>query len=437
MKFDYLVNRILVNESKQLGNPNLKFDHIANQLLVNEGVRLGIPKNLNFEKRPEQALSTLSDSYREIMNINVGRYNNADAFGLIALNKEIGEELNVVLYVLKKSNVDNYNVNDGQRDLQLSKEDLVKNVINKLQQLHAKDKPKFPVPSDATNESGEPVHDAFGNTIPRGTELNSGDYRLSMFQNTREVKKWGGVELWHHMFKELLSMLGLQYQVYRRREESKNVTADEGEDAITNHVIYYWGENYLPYRTVLKVNKEGKIVRHRRLIEKEVDPKAGSAFWKTDRMFNKYEKADPIAVIGPKGSYDGTILYEKTPEEIKNILQKNDFPVIINEVRSILNMSDDDKRRLYERQQALFAMSPQEKVEKYFELMEVYEGSLRLRGRKRQPLDYTAPEDWFYPFFTVIVENNGRYMARGVSAEKKFKLLWPESDFGKTLYTNR
>jgi len=414
----------------------MKFDYLINRLL-NEGVHLGIPKNLNYAKRPDQALTALSDAYRAIWNINVRDYNNTEGFSLINKNSEISDELNVIRYVLEKSDHTNFNVNDGGHTVQYSKQDLVKNVLIKLQQLQRKDKPTFVLKKDATNESGQPVTDAFGNTIPKNTKINSGDYRLSMFQNTQEVKKYGGVEYWHHIFKILLKMVGLQYQVSSRREESEHAATETGDEAVTSHVIYYWGENFLPYRTVLKVNKDGKIVRHRRLLERDVDPKKGSAFWKTDRMFSRYEKADPIAVIGDKGSYDGTILHDKTPEEIKNILQKSDFPVIIDEVRKILKYDNSQKERLYQKQQAFLALPAEEKIKKYFELMDVYEGALSARGRRRTSLNYVAPEDAFYPFFTIISEKDGRYIARGVSAEKKFKMLWPESEFEKTLYTNR
>lgn len=403
---------------------------MVKSLLLNEG-HLGIPRGLNYKKDPQKAMQELANAYNFIINYDVDGYNNTDAFGLVDKNREIGEKLNVILYVLDASNTNQIQV-DG---VDYNRDDLVKNVLHKMQGFQAKDKNAYVVPRTLAHE----VHDAEGNPIEPGNAINSGDYRLSMLQNTREIRKYGGVAIWHEIFKHLLPMVGLQHQVYRRREESK-----EAEEGSQSFVVYYWGQNYMPYRVVLKANKEGKIITHARHVPGnagEVDPKKGYAFWRTDRMFN-IEKPIPLAFIDETtGSYDSTLITDEQGnpldvQQLRRLMLRNDFSIINEEVAKIRGLGNEERAELNRKQQSTLNADPEIKKNKYFEFMKPFKDALMARGRKRVALQYEPDENFFYPFFTMFTERNGRFFPAATTAEVKFKQIWPEKDFPE-LYTER
>jgi hypothetical protein len=408
----------------------MKFDRLIKQIL-NEG-HLGIPAGINYRKRPDEALQKMAEAYDKLIAYNVNSFNSEDNDNRrVAMAGEIGNLLYIITYVISESNLENYQIGGEE----IPKVTLIRNVLNKMEQFQPNNKPKYPVPEELQHT----VPDAFGNPIRPGMELSAGDHRLYILQNKREIKKYGGFDLWQNVYKKLLPLIHLKHQVYRRREESH--MAEEGSQ---NFVVYYWGQDYMPYRVVLKANKDGKIVTHARHVSGtagEVNPKKGYAFWRTDHHLGK-DKPIPLAFIDQAtGSYDSTLITDEqgnplNVKEIYNLMLRNDFDIIREELVAIRNMSNDERISLNEKQQEMSNAPRDLKVSKYFEFLKPFREALELKGRKRKPLEYVADQEFFFPFFTGFRERNGNIFPMAMNAEMKFKQNWPQELFPE-LYTER
>jgi len=233
----------------------------------------------------------------------------------------------------------------------------------------------------------------------------------------------------HEIYKVLFPYVGLQYQVTTRREEAP----PEGENSVE---VYWWGENFLPYRTVLKINAQGMLAKHKKVIKNPYeDEDAGAVLWRTDHLFGM-RKARPMSLLGPEGSYDGNIIKNKTGEEIIQILRRQNFDKITAEVRGILGLNDQQKRELFERQQAYNQRT--DKVELYKRVMAEYEAQRQSSGRGRAVNFHVLEElkDIYEPFFVLFRENNGRISGMGATPKQKFEQLFPREEFGE-IYGDR
>jgi hypothetical protein len=403
----------------------MRFDRIVRSIL-NEGVRLG-QEGLNYRAKPEAALKALSDSYNALREYNSQGFGQLEPLARIGEMSKIMKALNTIRYVVTTSNLPEYKIHTKDGETTLSKEALVKNAIKLCANFGDKSKPAFTVPVETNDIDGHPIE--------VGTKINGSDYRLSLYQDTEDIRKYGGDGGLHQIYKELFPIVGLKHQVFRRREERPDDT-EEGEGQ-RNHVIYYWGENYLPYRTVVKVNKEGKLVAATRLVANEPNPKQGAAFWKTDRMF-KQDKATPLSLIGNQGAYDGTILDDKTPAEAMQILQRNDFEQIAKEAQEVIALPEEQKLALYKKQQAYNALPPEQKRDIYIKQNDPYLQAKDQRGRRRYSLNYQPQIKDGYPHFLILSKKpDGRIKVSATSAKQKFQQLYPEGEFQRELYSNR
>lgn len=421
----------------------MKFDNLVKQML-SEGVHLGNPPEAKKIRTPDDAQPFVVDAFRQLMNYDYGQYQDFSEFQKISENTKLGKLMNLIRYVFEQFPRDTYMVGTEQ----YSKADIIRDILLKTVHLGVKDKKwsaktldrdgddpvtvrhynvgdlaYFPV--DALSQS---VNDVNGNAIDRNERLSGADYRLSIILDTEQIKLYGGVEIFHQLYKSFFPMVGLRLQPYRRTSEDR----EEGDER--NIIIYWWGENYLPYRTALKVNNEGKIVKVGRIIDRELRNDVGAAFWRTDQQF-KQRKARPLSLIGPQGAYDGNIVKDKTPEELSEIMESNNFDSVIEETQNLSDLDEPTLEQLYQKQQNYVGLSPEEKMNVYKQQFEEYKKAWQARGTSRRPLRFQVGEVGF-PYFNNIQENDGEYIPVLLTAEDKFKWLYPENEF-PDLYTER
>jgi hypothetical protein len=411
----------------------MRFNKIVKSLLViNEGYK-GIPldsngKKINYASRPQEALQALSDKYSYLKLFNHADYDSADVMSEISLNGKLSDAAYTIFFVAKASNLDEFSVRNGNRQTKLNKTDLLKNVLKFLQGFGDKNKPPFVVPEDAGL-----ARDADGNVIAAGTELHGSDYRLSIYQDSEDIRKYGGVQSLHHVYKEIFPLLGIRYQPYRRRE-----TRTREEDT-QNFPVFYWGEDYLPYRTVLKPNAEGKLVSVDRLVQKEIS-KRGAAFWATDQMFG-IPKAKPMAyAYAPKTAYEGNVFENKTAEEVKQDLKKADFEPIVKEASELDDFSPKQILALGKNQDKYNSYTAEQKIEIFKQQNKNFNQAKQAsKEAARQGEDKKIKYDpkITFPYFSIFKKSkSGKIIRVAASPEAKFKQLYPEEQF-PDLYNER
>jgi hypothetical protein len=403
----------------------MKFDYMINKILLAEGANLatGRPEGVKpYEYYPEEALRKLSEAYAFLTTHKASPEETRKAMNY----------LNIVRYIIQKANNDTFTVGDEE----LSKRDLIKDAILGASRFGNKEggkNGKFAVPP--VERLDAPQHDIDGNVIPASTatdrsdRLSGTDYRLSIFLKSQDVRKYGGDSAMHEIYKVLFPYVGLKYQVTTRREEE----APEGDRIVE---VYWWGENFLPYRTVLKINAQGLLAKHKKIIKDPYrDEDAGAVLWRTDHLFGMI-KARPLSLLGPEGSYEGNIIKNKTGEEILQILRRQNFDKITAEIRKNLTLSDEEKQQLFQKQQAYEQRN--DKVEIYKAMMADYE-TKRIATSRGSAMNYNMPQEFkdvYEPFFTLFRETNGRIMPIGATAKQKFEQLFPREEFGE-LYGKR
>ena len=468
----------------------MKFDRIVRKIILEVKGRTTYPDSkATYIKNPELALSKLKDAYQYLRDYPHDSYNSNNT----SENKRIGNAAMQIALTVRDSNLDTYQVGD---DRSLPKKDLLKNVLTFCQGFgdhEFAERPRmtiagletsgkrenikpgpYPVPAaredrgllkDVNGETIQPgmvrldngnivspSRDDEGNIkIPRGatkvgTWLSGADYRLSMYNSTEEIRRHGGIELLHHVYREIFPMLGLRYQEGNRAgREARIEGQEEGQAAlpIGSFPVYWWGENFLPYRTSLKVRNE-RVVRVERMNNRNQN--VGGINWRTDQ-FEKVVKPRPLVTVGGyEGPYSGDMQYDKTIDEVRRAIQFSDYDVIRKETADISKLFKDAKtsqeakvklRDLILRQEQYKALSPEEKRSLYIRRIKQYSGAYNAYpAHTIRPEITERPED-AYPYFTIIYKDeNGKYKFKASSAKDKFEELYPQSEL-PDLYSNR
>lgn len=468
----------------------MKFDRIVTKIILEVKGETPYPDiKATYTKNPELALSKLKDSYQFLKDYPHDDYNPINT----TENKKIGNAAMHIALTVRDSNLDTYKVSDNKT---LSKKDLLKNVLIFCQQFgdHVfAPRPKIiikdletsgkkesiepgPYPVPPATEGKGLLKDMYGETIepgmvrlengniiipPRdddgnvkipqgaqkvGTWLSGSDYRLSMYNSTEEIRRHGGITLLHHVYREIFPMLGLRYQEGNRAgREARIEGQEEGEAAlpIQSFPVYWWGENYLPYRTALKV-RNNKVVRVERMNTRNQN--AGGINWRTDQ-FEKVVKPRPLVTVGGyEGPYSGDMQYDKTIDEVRRAIQYSDYDVIRKETADISQLFKDAKtdqaakiklRELILKQEQYQALSPEEKRSIYIKRIKQYNSAYNeYAAHTIRPEITERPED-AYPYFTSFYKNEkGIYKFKAMSAKEKFEELYPPSEL-PDLYSNR
>jgi hypothetical protein len=433
----------------------MKFDKIAKKILLEVVGQTAYPdRKATYSLNPENALAKLASSYDFLKNYRQSKYkwNNHEE------NQKISNAAMQIALTVRDSNLNQYVVKDGDRNVTMSKTDLLKSILTLCQNFGRHDfaqQQRLIIPGietsgkrDETYTAG-PYHvpnptadrpllnDMSGHPIPAGTGLVGSDYRLSMYNDTKEIKRHGGVVGLHYVYREIFPMLGIRYQEYRRSGRAARIEGQaQGEEAadIQSFPVYWWGENFLPYRTVLKV-RNGKVIRVERYNERHTQ-EAGIN-WKTDRVGGS-EKPRPLVTVGQyRGPYGGDMQYGKTVDEVRRAIQFSDFEPIKREIADISELFKEAKksktseaatklRDIIRKQEAYNALSGPEKLELYKKRKQEYSNAYdSFRIHTIRPEIEQRPED-AYPFFTTFYrDSSGKYKFRASSAEQKFKELYP------------
>jgi hypothetical protein len=434
----------------------MKFDKIVKKIILEVTGQTVYPdRNATYKLNPENALAKLADAYDFLKN------NAPDTY-----DSNVGNAAMQIALTVRDSNLNSYQVKDGTSTKTIAKSSLLKDVLTFCSNYGNRTfevGPKLVIPGMEKSGKREKaprgpytvppakneiplLRDKDGDSIPAGTQLAGSDYRLSMYNNTEEIKRHGGIEKLHHVYREIFPILGIRYQEFNRAGREARIEGQAaGEPAmdIQSIPVYWWGENFLPYRTVLKV-RDGKVLK----VEKMNEPltKAAGINWRTDR-FGKQEKPRPLVSVGSyKGAYDGDMQYGKTVDEVRRAIQFSDFEPVKKEAEEISNLFKSTKtdpeakvklRDLIRRQEAYNALSPEEKKNLYTKRIKQYNTAYAIHPPNTiRPEITERPED-AYPYFTIFhKDSNGKYKFKAASAEQKFKQLYPESELPE-FYTDK
>jgi hypothetical protein len=451
----------------------MKFDKFFKKLLMEAEAYTPWPDEYaTSKKNPERAFQKLAECYDFLKNYPHANY---DYNNHTENNKIAAAAMHIALMV-RETNFNEYTVKDNGTDRRISKTNLLKSVltlcqhfgktefsdvaptreeIERKEQLKRalgftgkskilKDPTKRPYPVPPAEEGRPALTDMNGRIIPPGTTnangqkvgtwLSGTDYRLSMYNDAEEVRKHGGISAFHHVYREIFPMLGIRYQEHGRAGRLARIEGQgvgEAATDIQSIPVYWWGENYLPYRTVLKV-RDGKVVRVERY-NRNYNKVAGIN-WRTDQ-FSKVQKPRPLVTVGAhEGAYGGDMHYGKTIEEVRRAIQFANFDPIRKEVEEISELWKKRKKdkqaahklRDYIRNQINYdAKTPEEKRAIYLERITEF------NEKRKYALDAK-------PFFVIFETNPDGTIKKwkAASAEQKFKHLYPINEV-PDLYQDR
>jgi hypothetical protein len=454
----------------------MKFDKIVRTILLERLYHNDTFGKSSYIKEPEQALLALDKAYDYLKKYDVARYNHSLSPSSNPENNKLGDALTTITLVIKDSNLNTYTINKKN----VSKETLIKSVLKLSSQFgqtefeteknqHAANKKNL-VDSDlykslqkdsqrgrgknAISEkgpyivSGANYPDMDGNNIPDGEQLSGSDYRLSIFVKSGvQLAKHGGIPIFNECYKTLFPMIGLRFQPYNKADAAaKNLEEFQNVEYVT---LYWWGENSLPFRSLITVS-DG-FVRSVPTPNQEV--KVGLIQFTSDQVAG-HKKARPLSQIGHltvAGAAHGDVIegvrVGDPIGEVKDKMESEDFAPILkekNEINELLQKGKDgdlDARKkindAFERQKAyqqLIADGKWQEIKKIYDdrinqYWSIYNDPERFQNNARRPNlteETSAVNGW--PFFHVFKKQpNGKFKPVPASAKDKYELLYPKN----------
>ena len=445
----------------------MKFNRIISKILLETLQHPTTFGKSSYTQDPEESLATLQKAYDFLKNYDMAKYNHKLPIGQNKEDRNIIDAVESITVIMRDSKLNTYRL--GNKNV--NREQLAKDVIRLASRFGQTDFTAAPKNHELLAAMG-PIEtrkkvntkkgcymvttagnsDLDGNPIQIGTALKGSDYRLSTFVDSKSIKNYGGIPKLHECYLELFNIVGLRWQPYRR--SSKGAERLRGVEDMKEEPIYWWGENCLPYRSL--ITTLNGIVRKvpRPGDEDNQDPKGGIQ-WTTDRIAG-LEKPRPFSIIGDQKlagavhgePVEGVFNYGKSLAEIKNKMESSDFDPIRKEHDEIqdlkkrakdgdedaLQILDDALERHKKYEQLVESGNSKEIIRIYKEraskYFSVYNDPNKFKINARRPplVEETKPDD-AWPYFHIFQKNpaNKKYKLVPTNAQRKYEFLYPRN----------
>lgn len=446
----------------------MKFDRIVKKILLEDLYHNDTFGISSYSKEPEEALNTLNKAYEFLKDYNVANYNHSIPIEKNPENKNIINAVEAITIIIRDSNLNTFNIGGENVD----KVTLTKNVIElasrfgqtifpeqdeddeekrrikaSLAGIETKRKSKRDKSPYIVQTGDYP--DINGDPIPAGTELSGSDYRLCIFAKSGpQLRQHGGIPKIQECYKYLFPIVGVRYQPYNKADEAaKNL---EDFSNLEYETLYWWGENSLPYRSLITVSN-GHV---RSVPTPEQEEKVGLIQFTSDKVAG-HKKARPFSQIGdrllvgaPHGDVIEGVRVGDPIEEVKEKMESADFEPIRREKKEIDESWEKAKKG--DRQAKQRFKDALENHKKYLELIKngnwkeiekIYEERIKhywaayndpekYPGNQRRPplVQETSVQDG-WPFFHIFEDlGNGKFgKPQPVSAKVKYEFLYPKN----------
>lgn len=446
----------------------MKFDRLINKLLLERLQKYSKFGISSYVKDPEQALKTLDIAYKFLKDYNLNDYNyKISPQKNTNQNAPIIDAIQAITVIIIDSNLDTYRVDGANMD----RNTLIKNVIKlasrfgqtefgttaeqdeekartkralgKIDSKKSFNNERYPYPVDGGN-----YPDMDGNPIPDGELLSGTDYRLYIFAKSGiQVRLHGGIDKIQECYKELFPIIGIRYQPYGKGDKAAKNLEDFGN--LQYETLYWWGENSLPYRSLITVS-DGFV--RSVPVPGQTQPKVGLIQFTSDKVAGR-KKARPFSQIGdnvlvgaPHGDVIEGVRNGDPIDQVKAKMESMDFDPIRKEKKEVDELWQAAKNGNAEAKQRFKdALERHKEYQKLVEegnsqeIIKIYENRIKHywkvyndpekypNNQKRPPLNQETSIQDAWPFFHIFKKVNGKYgKPLPCDAKTKYEFLYPK-----------
>jgi hypothetical protein len=445
----------------------MKFDRLVKKILLEDLYHHDTFGDSSYIKNPEEALKTLNVAYKFLKNYNAANYDHTISDN--PENEKICNAVEVVTVIIKDSNLDTYII-DGKN---MDQTTLAKNVIKLASRFGQTEFPQPTAEEDEENARRKAAlggietrrksktikgpyivgagnyPDLEGNAIPNGTQLSGSDYRLCIFAKSGpQLRSHGGIAKIQECYKYLFSIVGLRYQPYNKADEAAERLQDFNN--LQYETLYWWGENSLPFRSLITVS-DGHV---KSVPVPGAEENVGLIQFTSDKV-GGHKKARPLSQIGdrrlvgaPHGDVIEGVRVGDPIGEVKQKMESADFEPIRKEKKEVDDLWKAAKEGNAGAKQKL--KDALERHKSYLKLIQdgnwkeikkiyddrannywkVYNDPEKFPGNQRRPplVDETSMVD-AWPFYHIFEDKeNGKFgKPLPVSAKTKYEFLYPKN----------